>query len=186
MAKVKIKKNNLNRVSKQIKQELMKPRNIKTFADTLRKSIIDENILRGRSPVNGQGRFVSYSDSYKQQIRGEVNFSTLPDRVAPFGFENPGLFDKRVTPVNLKVSGQLLKSFEVSTSTDGLRVQFTDKIASYHNNGSSFTNRNGNIVKLPKRQLLPNGPQEKFNRSVTRSFNAKLTDLVKNILRRTS
>lgn len=103
---------------------------------TIHKSIISD-IEKGVSPVQGQ-RFPKYSDYYKSIIR-------------------KGLGTKKLAPVNLKLTGDLLKSLSVSSISSRIIISFEDEKASWHNEGE------GN---LPRRAILPTRSKEVFNRKI--------------------
>ena len=157
MAKVKIDIGGLRRRLKTIQKEWQKEAS-RTAKPILKKAIIDEHILRGKSPVQGGGRFEKYSIAYRNQIR---------NRLASFG--------KRVTPVNLKLSGQMLSTFFVKKVSKGVEVGFSDDIAEYHNNGD------GN---LPERRLLPTRTAERFNRDINRTIKGWLESALKKAIAR--
>jgi hypothetical protein len=60
----------------------------RTLPRTLKTAIVDQHILKGKSPVAGQGRFKKYSKSYIDQIRNKVAFrSTKNGGVIAIGKE---------------------------------------------------------------------------------------------------
>ncbi len=105
-----------------------------------------DDILRGVSPVKGQ-RFQKYSDSYKKSIRK--------------GY----LKNKGIAPINLYLTGQMLKSLIVKSFGNFIRIQFDDPKAAYHNEGSP---------KMPRRAILPK-EGERFNEGIVQ----KITKAVK-------
>lgn len=90
---------------------------IKSAKKDLQEIIVEENIKRGTSPVKGEGRYTKYSDSYKDAIKG-----------GRYKGES-----KKITPVNLTLSGKMLNSFKVESISSGIRMIFKDKKAKYHN-----------------------------------------------------
>ena len=142
MAKLRIKKNNLDLFKKQARQDIRrKARRI--LPEIIEKAIIDDSILKGKSPVQGGGRFKRYSESYRKAIRnGRLTFG------------------KSVTPVNMKLTGEMIKSFYVRATPLGFKLGFTDIKAVWHDLG---------LGNLPVRKLLP-GIGEKFNRRINRSL----------------
>ena len=115
----------------------------------LKREIVKE-ISQGRSPVKGKSRYKKYSESYRKAIKAG-RYSK---------------WSKRVTPVNLRLSGDLMSSIVSSVSRRILRISFTDDKALLHQEGK------GN---LPVRKLLP-GPGEKFTKTIQlmmREFVAK-------------
>lgn len=88
------------------------------------KDEIIKSIERGVSPVakggtdpkgtSGSLRFQGYSDSYKDKMgKGELT-------------------SKRQRPVNLTVTGKLLRSIKSQLTKDGVKVWFADEKAKYH------------------------------------------------------
>jgi hypothetical protein len=130
----------------------------KKIPKILKREIINEHILKGKSPVAGIKRYVRYSESYRRQI----NSSSLLRGLG-----------KKPTPVNLKVSGVLLESFNVKSTSKGLTVGFSDKVAAFHQLG-----RGNN----PQRQMLP-GPGQTFKRQILRSVNEGLIKIIKKAIR---
>ena len=109
----------------------------------LLKKLILESIGRGVSPVEGFGRFDQYSIAYKNAIRG--------------GYYEQ--YKKRQRPVNLKLSGKMLKKLSVKASGTKLVVKIDSKIADYHNKEGAGKSK---II----RRLLP-GRKEEFSRQIT-------------------
>ena len=120
-----------------------------TYFRLVRKFIVDEilgSIRSGRSPVGGKegGRFKKYSDSYIDAM-GKGKLSS-----------------KKKRPVNLELTGKMLKSIKVKQYRDFVRVWFTDGKAKYHDKlgaGKSKT----------KRRLTPDPKKgENFNAGIRR------------------
>jgi len=153
VAKFKIKKNDLKKLVGQTRKRLI-ARSFRSLSKVLKNQIINESILKGKSPVQGQGRFARYSESYKKQIKsGKYR-------------------GKSVSPVNLKLKGKLLKSFKINKIGNGFSLFFKDKKSVFHQSGTP---------KMPKRQLLPE-PDETFNRRITRAYNLELVKAIKKVL----
>lgn len=124
----------------------------------LKEIIIDENILKGNSPVKGEGRYQKYSKSYETAIRA--------GRYSEYG--------KKTRPVNLKLSGEMLDSFFIKPIPDGIRIGFSDKKAVYHNIQGAGKSKT-------KRQLLPNDEQE-FKPSIIKRIREILLEAVNKVL----
>ena len=122
---------------------------------------ITESIERGVSPVKGQGRFVQYSESYKDEIRA--------GRFRDLG--------KRIRPVNLKLTGELLKSLIVKVTNKGIKISFDNKLANIHN-------KEGAGKSKTVRRLLPTEDGEEFNRSITIRAREALNRIASNIFKR--
>ena len=86
---------------------------------------------------------------------------------------NSELASKRVSPVNLTVSGKMLNSFKVKNRKGGISLFFTSKTAAYHNNGTD---------KIPRRAMLPTEQGEEFNRNITLRLREIATKTIKEIL----
>jgi len=126
----------------------------KTFPKSIKKDILNR-IASGNSPVAGKGRFEKYSDSYKKQIKSI-----------------PG---KQVTPVNLKVTGKMLKSLLIRNIKNGISIIFTDPVAAYHDllgAGRSKTIR----------RLLP-GKGEKFYQPIQKKINDAAIRAIKKVFK---
>lgn len=175
----------------------------------LRQTIIDDTVS-GVSPVDGKGRFVKYSKSYKDQIRGLVAFrKTKSGRTFAIdrrGIKGKGAKKKRgdlsdkisdlnevftknrksISPVNMRLEGNMFRSFIVKVKTlstsvvvNGLTllIGYEDPKAEYHNEGAG---------QLPERRLLPNKAGEKFNRRINTKVRELLTKSVRAVVKRFS
>lgn len=156
------------------------------FKDELSKVIAPEilkTIEGGNNPVKG-GKPQKYSESYLKAIKGSKKTkATTQNAYSPLkeskkgGYKktkttNKGLgFNKLPSPVNLKLSGEMLASIETAKTQNGLRVDFTDEKAEWHNKGVPENN-------LPARRLLPTESGEEFNRNI---FNRIMESLKKAI-----
>ena len=117
---------------------------LQVASEDLKLAIIDNSILLGISPVKQTNpKFVKYSDSYKKAIRD--------GRYKEFG--------KTISPVNLKLSGQMLDSFTVTKKGDGLNIAFNHELAEIH------TVRGASIKKV-KRKMLPVLKGEEFRPAI--------------------
>ena len=96
MAKVIVPSGVNKKIKKELREKAQKALRSPEFERVMQKAIIDDHILKGKSPIQGQGKFKKYSDSYKRDIRRRLK-----------------AFGKRVRPVNLKLSGQMLSTFFV-------------------------------------------------------------------------
>lgn len=152
------------------------------------KREILKDMIKGISPVNGAGKWQKYSESYKEQIRGRAAYRRLPNgRVIRISADQVGrgfkkgkqnLVDdlnsdfkksqrpaKRISPVNLRLSGKLHRSLFVTTAggikkSFRLRIGFKNKLADIHN-------RQGAGKSKVVRRLLPTEFNESFNRRIT-------------------
>jgi len=113
-------------------------------ADKELPPVIISQIEKGISPVDGEGRFVEYSDAYKKQIKDK----SLP-------------VPKKQRPVNLKLTGKLLKSIKSTVSSNILTITFTNFLAEIHSilgAGKSKTIR----------KMLPFEKGDDFNPAINR------------------
>jgi hypothetical protein len=108
--------------------------------DLVRDAILGM-IKKGLSPVKGYGRFVGYSDSYLKSIKSGY-------------IEN-----KQKRPVNLTVTGNMLRSFFIRKSSLGLFIGFKSELAAYHNDLGASTSH---VI----RKMLPTFHDEKFSKVV--------------------
>jgi hypothetical protein len=168
------------------------PKVRKEFAQTYNLSRIKRTILqdmiKGVSPVQGQGKWSKYSKSYKEVIRNKAAYRRLKNgrviRISSDSVERrfkkgkQNLVNdlnedfrrtmrptKRISPVNLRLSGGLHKSMFVKTvggflRTFRLRIGFKNKLADIHN-------RQGAGKSKVTRRLLPTKFGERFNRRIT-------------------
>jgi hypothetical protein len=199
MSKVKIK---LKATKKQIKEA----RNFLMLKmGPLYEDAIRDSILKGISPVKGQGRFVKYSESYQDQIKNKVAFRTINGKVIPLGQNvtakelkdfrgskaakaenkrnksiakelNKKLIQagKRIRPVNLKVTGKLLKSLSWELEGKFLILKFGNIIADYHN-------RLGAGKSKTIRRMLPTRRNEVFNRVIDKKVRDALKRYAKKL-----
>lgn len=121
---------------------------------------VKESILRdikgGRSPVKGEGRFKKYSSLYIKAIKsGKYS-------------------EKRIRPVNMKLTGKMLKSFYSKAKKKSLLIGFDDIKADYHN-------RLGAGKSKVIRRLLPTELDEEFNRSIQNDLKETLNRVAKRI-----
>lgn len=183
--------NNVKRLLTKTERGLI-PKVRKEFAKTYNlariKRTILQDMIKGVSPVKGGGKWKRYSKSYKEVIRGKAAYRRLKngrvirisaDSVEPrfkkgkqnlvndlnTDFRRSMKPTKRISPVNLRLSGQLHKSMFVTTvggflKTFRLRIGFKNKLADIHN-------RQGAGKSKVIRRLLPTQFNEKFNRRIT-------------------
>jgi hypothetical protein len=116
-------------------------------------------ISQGRSPVDGQGRFDGYSESYRQAIE--------TGRYAREG--------KRIRPVNLYLSGEMMRSLKSTVFRNKIWIRFDNYLADIHN-------RKGAGKSRTKRRLLPTRNGESFNQSIQADIRKVLRNIVKQIM----
>lgn len=137
---VKIKTNikTLEKLNSDVRSRFRKELTTGEIGYTLIRTLQDI-IKKGLSPVDGEGRFQKYSDSYRDAIR-EGRFK-----------------DKRASPVNMYLSGDMMGSLKLEEKGEKVYLTFDDKKAYWHQKGK------GN---LPVRKLLPVGRFEGFNKRI--------------------
>lgn len=147
------------------------------------KKVLDQELVKtiaqGRSPVRGEGRFKRYSDSYRKQIKNEAAFFKKGGKTIGVTTENLKGRDarlrknwiknfngdripegKKVSPVNLKLSGKLHASYFSAIKRFIVTIGFDNVLADIHNRLGAGKSR---VV----RRMLP-GKGEKFNANITR------------------
>lgn len=177
--KVTISLKTLNGLLKETKKQFKKaaPKKIK-------EAIIGD-IEKGVSPVRKQ-RFSKYSQSYKDTIRGKVTFrknkqgNTYANKKPDKEFLKHG---KGISPVNLKLSGAMLRSFFIKAPFIGigaklLQIGFKHFLADIHN-------RQGASVKKVIRRLLPR-TNEKFNTKIAKLIRDELRIAVRLAIKKLS
>ena len=131
---------------------------IKAAANELQVRVVEE-IEQGRSPVARQGRFTRYSESYRKAIRK----GRYPN--------------KRVAPVNLKLTGKLLRSFFVTPlGTNRVRIGFDNFLADIHN-------RQGAGKSKTVRRMLPTEVGETFSNTIFESVLNRLNKIANRVFR---
>ena len=134
---------------------------IKQAAVELEKQVIKE-ITQGRSPVKqSKRRFQRYSDSYRERIR-----------------KKKGDFArKRVSPVNLKLTGTLLGSiFSRPKGSNKIVIGFDNFLADIHN-------RLGAGKAKVVRRMLPTNEGETFSDNVFKGVLAGLNRVAKRVFK---
>jgi len=135
----------------------------KKQAQTLGKLILKEMkslIRKGISPLQGKGKFPKYKGSYKDRIRktGKAYAKKSPGGRAR-------AFAKRLTPVNLKVSGHQMKSL----------ISWTKKVKGSHEAIIGYRSKFAKDKELGHRErknnqgfrpTIPKAPREGFARRI--------------------
>lgn len=116
---------------------------------------IKKSIARGVSPVEGIGRFKKYSSSYSDAI------------------DSGKYHNKKKRPVNLKLSGGMLKSLVTRPKgLDRIIIKFRSKIADYHDKEGAGKS------KILRRLLPKRNTSEKFSRVIMKKVLQKYTDII--------
>ena len=129
----------VKKLNEEVKTKFRKEITTGSFGYELIRTIQDI-IRKGISPVDGQGRFQRYSDSYRNAIKK--------------GYLGA---NKRPSPVSMFLSGEMLGSLKLIEKGKRLFLQFDDKKAAWHQNGEG---------RFPKRKLLPTKRGETFNKRI--------------------
>lgn len=150
-----------------VKTTLKLKESVKKVKDSIRRESFDElieaikNVIRkGISPVEGAGRFTRYSESYRDAIKK--------------GYEAVSDKQGKVSPVDMTLSGDMLRSLKLKPGDEGRVLEFEDEKADYHNNQGA-----GKAKTI--RRLLPRENGEKFSNVVQNKFVKAVKDLVKKI-----
>lgn len=158
----------------------------------------------GRSPVRGWGRFEPYkgvagvskiakiarSLTGERKVRAKEKLSSSKKSVYPYSVMDK-YPDKKVRPVNLKLSGEMIDAIEVRPGSGKLKsflfggntvlVGIFDKKqalkAETHNEGTQAD-------KVPQRKFLPTGQDETFVVSIHRKILAIIEKRVSYLLKR--
>ncbi len=176
---------------------------IRQTAVELEKQVIRE-ISEGRSPVKGKRRFKRYSESYRSVINGEKAFFTnsngkvvviesvddietfRPSQSARRQNERNQEFiedfteqyeGKSLSPVNLKVTGTLLRSiFSRAVGSNKLVIGFDNFLADIHN-------RQGAGKSKVVRRMLPTNKGETFSDSIFEAILARLNKIANRVFK---
>ena len=149
-------------------------RNFDLTAPTATKQAILQDIAKGISPVRNQGKFKKYSKTYLAQIRGQLDFRTINGRVVVIKPKKgqklntwPRQHGKNVSPINLKVTGELYKALNVSTNRMfNDKARFTMIIEWRHFLADIHNNRGAGRSKAIRR-MLPTNNGEYFNMAIS-------------------
>ena len=161
----------------------------KTAPIRIKRTII-QDIIKGISPVFGKGKWTKYSKAYKEVIRNKAAYRTINGKVVRFtdkklvkklnaDYHAKASPSKKISPVNLRHSGGLHRSFKVFTKGGFRRrfrmvFRFNDKLADIHN-------RRGAGKSKVVRRLLPDKQGERFNRTIEKKILSELRKAVDTI-----
>jgi hypothetical protein len=160
----------------------------------------------GGGQTGGAVRYIDYSDMYKAQIEsarkntGKNRKSDYNDKFKKSAFTQSGqrsvksgvtgsrrkqgsylsvLFanGKRLRPVNLKVTGEMLRSIKSRIIKNGIAVWFTDEKAKYHNTLGAGKSK---VI----RRMLPSESGEQFSKVIESNMYQLLDDIMNNELKK--
>lgn len=148
--------------------EMAKPKFLENVSKII-KPLIKDAISKGISPVNqkkglgkkntgGKSRFQKYSQSY---------IDTFGTASAP---------NKKERPVNLNLTGALIKSLSVQKKKDYVEVEFKDEKAVWHNDEGAGKSE---VI----RRLLPTGENEEFSRNIQNKIVEALSEAIKSVIK---
>jgi hypothetical protein len=168
---------------------------IQAAPKVIRDAILVE-IGSGRSPVDGGQWDRPYSASYLASIRGDIMFRFIKklQMVVPLPGPDPVIFqfDKKPSPVNLKLSGQLLEALEVRTKLNSMIVTFKDTMRRKLGNEkkvisnselADIHNRIGAGASGAIRRILPTVDGEDFNRTIQLKMDQLLRKVVRDSIK---
>jgi hypothetical protein len=182
---IKIKVSGLKDIEKRYKK-------LPSVAARAAKQVLDAEIVttieRGVSPERGIGRFDRYEQSYRDALSGKATFFKKNGKLLVptkgrsrstnrfIKTRNQQLYgNKKRSPVNLKLTGELLKSYFSKIKPRGvIEISFKDFKADIHTN-------QGVGPKKTKRPLLPRNGKS-FNLNIQRKLIDTITKQVTNFL----
>jgi hypothetical protein len=116
---------------------------------------------RGASPVEGEKRFVEYSPSYKKAIKK-----------GRYG-------SKKIRPVNLHLSGDMLKSIKSKKTSDGFSISFTKTVKG--KNLAEIHSFEGAGKSKTIRKILPS-ENEEYKKSIKKRAKEHLKKITNEVL----
>jgi hypothetical protein len=152
-------------------KELNSSRNLDKVGNLVVNEMKD-SISRGLSPVRGEGRFEAYSG---QKIERGGRSKGYPFNVQK-KFPN-----KKVRPVNLFLSGDMLEALTHKKKSDSILVGIFKPSEAEKAQGHQL----GDPKKgLPRRRFIPAANGEEFTVSITRSIRQLYSELLDGILKK--
>lgn len=130
------------------------------------------HIERGLSPVKGWGRFQGY------KAQGAKNKKGYPYNVQD---EYP---DKKVRPVNLKLSGKMQSAIEARPHPKA--PGFTIGIFNKEELKKAETHNEGTNPNVPQRKFIPTAKGEEFTPTIMRTIKEVVRDIVAGIIDKTN
>lgn len=171
------------RLRKKLK-DLKKPADKKTaqkVASTIRKEM-KAMIKVGLSPVKGKGRYKGYSSSYKDAIQGDVAFYTDKQKrlrkIPSPSRQDPNLKKKQTRPVNLKLSGKMLRALK--TKVNKLKDGWSSTVGIFSNKMAERAGFNEEMG----RAIFPDTPREGFAQRIQLKINDIYLKRIRAITRR--
>lgn len=160
---------------------------------------IKSTIAMGKSPVKGQGRYEAYkvdrataplrrtlressSKDRRSQLRRSIKKTTNKSQLYPNSVKNK-FPQKQKRPVNLELSGEMLKAFKWKGTVKGIRVglinasQRIKKIFEAHNEGTNTDKQ------VPRRAIIPTKSGDRFTAGIQRKINNLIQKRIKDLLK---
>ena len=132
----------------------------KEASELLEEDIVS-SIERGASPVEKENRFVKYSDSYTKAIKEGRHGN------------------KKLRPVNLKLSGEMLASIKSKKTSTGFSTSFSKMVNG--KNLAEIHSFEGAGKSKTIRKILP-GKDEQYKRAVTDRARKSLVGVANSVL----
>jgi len=185
------------------KKKILTRKFLKKLGDRVVKDI-KQSIAIGKSPVKGFGRFVAYKadratsslrkdlksaggESKKKLrtgLRKDIKRTASKKNLYPNSVKSE-FPNKQRRPINLKLSGDLLKAIKFKPTKRGVRIGLISAkkkikdIFTAHNEGSNTKK------KVPRRAILPTGDGDKFTaviqKRIRNLFLARIRQVLKTI-----
>lgn len=150
-------------------KSIVKNVNAPKYTQEIGKVIVREmlnSIARGISPVRNERRFVKYSDGYSRAIRKQ--YKSITDYSS----------SKKVRPVNLNLSGQMLRALTYKSRRGALQIGiFTSdmaKRAKKHQLG---------LDGVPRRRFIPAQNGEELTVSIMRQLKNEYVKIIDSIIK---
>lgn len=132
--------------------------------------LMKQLIAKGISPVRGVGKFLGYATQ-------RLNDKTKYPRDSKTRKEFP---DKKVRPVNLFLSGEMLSELDHTRLKNGVQIGFHR--ASKRSKDKAETHNYG-TGSVPKRKFLPVDSKDELNVSIMREIKSIYINRIKSIIK---
>lgn len=163
--------------------EVQKPTNLRAIGTAVVEKM-KEQISRGISPIKENGRFPAYKwvgkiQTIRKSLGTKASRKIVRDvKQTRYPYSMMAEFpDKRVRPVNLKLSGAFIDSLRARVASKQIEISFSDPLS----NKKELGHREG-VGGQPKRPILPND-SENLNGSIFRALLDSLDKVLKRKIR---
>lgn len=139
-------------------------------------------VSKGLSPVKSLGRFIGYKAQISPANEGRKRGTSAPKKGYPYNIQKK-FPDKKVRPVNLKLTGKMLAALKMKFEFGKQKIQVgifdqeESKKAETHNRGTQVSRG------IPTRRFIPQG-EEQFNESIRKTMVDLATKRILDIIRR--